>query len=120
MPVSFDNQRIKTSAEFKQVFDFGSKVVRAPFVVFLKKNHKKHTRLGLVVSKKIGNAVVRNKIKRRLREVFRDVINKKCLLNHEGFDVVVIARNRAKKSTYTQLHDGFVGTIRSNKENIAV
>ncbi len=51
-------------------------------------NHLPHSRLGMAVSRKVGNAVVRNRIRRRIRESFR-------LLQHDlpaGYDLVVIAR----------------------------
>jgi ribonuclease P protein component len=53
------------------------------------------TRLGLAVSRRVGGAVVRNRVKRRVREWFR----RSTAVLPEGFDVVVIAR--AKAATYS-------------------
>lgn len=71
-----------------------------PFlVVYAAHGAQPWTRMGLTVSRKVGGAVVRNRIKRRLREAFRR--NKLAL--PLGFDVVVIARVGAGEADYTTL-----------------
>lgn len=87
------SQRLLTGRDFDQVLDRpGTKVICPDFVLVasLKKDQRPTSRLGLIVSGKVGNAVTRNKIKRSIRSVFRENLS----LSQElaGRDLVVIAR----------------------------
>lgn len=87
------SQRLLTSRDFDQVLDSpGTKVVCPEFVLVasLKKDQRPTSRLGLIVSGKVGNSVIRNKIKRSIRSVFRESLALSQEL--EGCDLVVIAR----------------------------
>ena len=64
-------ERLKVSLEFREVFDRG-RCFYTPFLrVHYRKNNLEHSRLGLVVTRRMGKAVRRNRVKRLLREVFR-------------------------------------------------
>lgn len=73
-------------------------------VLYVRKNGRKESRLGLTVSTKVGKAVVRNRTRRRLREVYRTNEDKLC----PGYDVVVVARVRAAHSKYQALEKDFL------------
>lgn len=62
-------------------------------------NHLPHNRFGFVVSKRVGNAVTRNRLKRRLRAIFR--LNPARL--HPGYDIVVVCRSAAARAGYWDL-----------------
>ena len=68
-------------------------------VLYARKNRSEYNRVGVTVSKKLGHAVVRNRTRRRLREVYR--------LNEEkfspGWDIVVVARSRAVEAPFSAL-----------------
>jgi ribonuclease P protein component len=85
-------QRVKKNGEFQKIFKRGKSFANRQFVVYLlPKEGQQEFRIGLSVSKKIGNAVVRNRIKRYIRQSFlelKDEINQKM-------DYVIIARNQA-------------------------
>ncbi|WP_096202883.1 ribonuclease P protein component [Bacillus sp. FJAT-45350] len=82
--------RIKKNEEFSVVFKKGKSVANRQFVLYvLHKEEQSNFRLGLSVSKKVGNAVTRNRIKRLIREVFHQYEEN---LNQKK-DFVVIARN---------------------------
>jgi ribonuclease P protein component len=89
LPLTFpQSRRLKTPAEFERCFARKRSVSDAVLIVYACENGLDHPRLGCSVSKKIGNAVVRNRYKRLFREAFR-------LQQHElpaGVDLVVIPR----------------------------
>ncbi|MFS0638917.1 ribonuclease P protein component [Mesobacillus foraminis] len=81
--------RIKKNKEFQEVFNKGKSFANRQFVVYvLKKEGQDHFRIGLSVSKKIGNAVMRNQIKRYIRQSFHELQEQ----IHKGKDYVIIAR----------------------------
>ncbi|WP_147802525.1 ribonuclease P protein component [Alkalicoccus halolimnae] len=84
--------RLKKNEEFQHVFQRGSSAANRQFVVYqLPRQEQTHIRIGLSVSKKLGNAVQRNRIKRLMKEVLRDLTED---LKQE-YDVVIIARKPA-------------------------
>ena len=73
-------------------------------VLYARKNRTDTNRVGITVGKKLGHAVVRNRVRRRLREVYR--------LNEDkfqaGWDIVVVARTRAVYAEFDQLVDAYM------------
>ena len=84
---------IKENAIFKKAYYKGKKEVSNNLVLYYVPN-KGQTRVGITVSKKIGKAVVRNRIRRLVREGWRTFCTK------EGFDIVIVARTSAAKSDF--------------------
>jgi len=85
-------QRIKKNEEFQTVFKKGKSFANRQFVVYcLKKENQTAFRIGLSVGKKIGNAVVRNRVKRYLRQTFLELKDEV----RQDMDYVIIARNQA-------------------------
>ena len=75
-----------------------------PFLVlYCRPNGQDHNRLGVTVSTKLGGAVVRNRARRRLREVFR--LAQPRL--RQGYDIVLVARSRAVNGPYDRLAAAF-------------
>ena len=68
-------------------------------VLYARKNRTDRNRVGLTVSKKLGHAVVRNRTRRRLREIYR--LNEDRFL--PGYDIVVVARSRAVEAPFADL-----------------
>jgi ribonuclease P protein component len=87
--------RIRKSPEFKRVFDARCSASDGVLIVFAVRNGLEESRLGLSVSRKVGNAVVRNRWKRLIREAFR-----KNRIGFSGyFDIVVIPQRSAALPT---------------------
>ncbi|GAN32138.1 MAG: ribonuclease P protein component [Candidatus Brocadia sp. AMX2] len=82
-------ERLTRKKEFEKVFHEGKVLKNGKTVLYVMPNGLQHSRLGLVVSKKVGNAVRRNRAKRLLREVYR--LNKHLLAVH--VDIVAIPRH---------------------------
>lgn len=93
-------QRIKTQSEFGAVLQGGKKFVCSDFVILAKETTHTYPRLGVVVSKRIGNAIVRNKVKRSFREIFRQLPYQDKMSQR---DFVIIARRAASRVSYNEL-----------------
>ena len=85
------SRRLLASAEFKRVYERGVYRNDRTLVLNICSNGLGHNRLGLSISKQVGNAVVRNRWKRRIREAFR-CSQQDC---PEGVDIVVRSRRNA-------------------------
>jgi ribonuclease P protein component len=94
--------RLTHPSEFARVRETGA-VVRGKLLVlgFLEVAGSAETRSGFVTSKRVGNAVIRNRIRRRLREIYR--LHRSTL--RAGFWLVVIARAPAANASYRALED---------------
>ncbi|MGV3245080.1 ribonuclease P protein component [Staphylococcus sp. 11261D007BR] len=91
--------RIKKNADFQLIYRKGQSVANRQFVVYtFQRQNLSHFRLGISVSKKLGNAVVRNRIKRSVRECFK--VHKEDFLPR---DIIVIARFPAKNMTTLEI-----------------
>ena len=77
-------------------------------VLYARKNRLSENRVGVTVSKKLGKAVVRNRVRRRLREVYR--LNEEKFL--PGWDIVVVARSRAVEAPFAALTKGYLDLAR--------
>ncbi|MDR1773874.1 MAG: ribonuclease P protein component [Clostridioides sp.] len=93
-------QGIKKDSDFRKVYKFGKSYSNKYLVLYFLKNNTDTTRLGISISKKVGKANVRNKIRRRIKEVFRLNIVDKIL---RGYDIVFIARVAASEATYEDI-----------------
>ena len=91
--------RIKRTLEFRSLQKSGRKWKTENFLFIYKSSALEHSRIGLVVSKKVGCAVVRNKVKRRLREAARY----NYFQLKQKADVVIIAFSSSSKVTFEQL-----------------
>lgn len=73
-------------------------------VLYARKNRTRTNRVGITVGKKLGKAHVRNRVRRRLREVYR--LNESRFL--PGYDIVVVARTRAVEASFNQLTKAYL------------
>ncbi len=113
------SSRLLKSHEYETVFQGGNKDVCKHFVIFAKDNAKARRRMGLVVSKKVGNSVERNRIKRKLREQFRLLAG---ALPQVANDYIVVARpgskNASSKEVKQQLVDAMTRLERRSKKKL--
>ena len=95
---------VKENYEFRRIYAKGRSGVSPYLVVYVRPNRRGRNRLGVTVSTKLGHAVVRNRVRRRLREIYR---------LHEaqfqpGYDLVVVARSQAVYASFSQLTKAYL------------
>ncbi len=91
-------QRLLRRVEFSRTMNEGMKIVTPHMVLIARLSGEELTRAGFIVSKKVGGAVERNRVKRRFRELFRNEQQKPS-----GLDLVIIARGQALPASYEEL-----------------
>src|SRR6476469_809824 len=102
-------RRVRRRDEFQRVFDLSQRAKGRYFTVLLAPNEPGVARLGIVASRKLGDAVRRNRAKRLIREVFR---RSDLLPPGKGLDVVVIPRRELFDAVYSSLESDFRSTVR--------
>ena len=94
---------LKENAAFRRLYYKGKSAGNRYLVIYCARNRLEVTRVGLTVSTKLGHAVVRNRVRRRLREIVRH--NASCLPS--GYDIVVVARPAAVEAEFAALEKSF-------------
>lgn len=89
---------ITKNYEYQQVFQNGTSVATRTFVLYQLNTKQSENRAGFIVSKKVGNAVTRNRVRRLMRESYRLYAGKL----RRGYDLVFIARPAAAKISFMQ------------------
>jgi len=85
--------------EFRRLYNKGKSSASKFVAIYCMKNYSPMNKLGITVSTKIGGAVERNRIRRRLKEIYR--INEHIL--RKGFSIVIVARQRSKSANWDEL-----------------
>ena len=102
---------LKKNHEFRRLYAKGQSAAGAYLVLYAKKTRRGGNRVGFTVSTKLGKAVTRNRVRRRLREIYR--LHEAELL--PGADMVVVARGRAVGADYWQLDRAFLSACKKLK-----
>jgi ribonuclease P protein component len=95
---------LKENRVFRRLYAKGQSAVAPAMVLYCRRNGRKENRFGITAGTKLGHAVARNKVRRRLREIYR--LHEDQLL--PGYDIVVVARVRAVHSKYGELDKQFL------------
>lgn len=95
---------LKENHLFRRLYNKGRSAACPVLALYVRRNGRPGNRLGLTVSTKVGCAVVRNRVRRRLREIYR--LNEDKLIS--GVDIVVVARVRAAHAPYCRLEQSFL------------
>ena len=103
--------RVKKEKDFNAIFKEGKSFANRKFVIYRLENNEQHFRVGLSVSKKLGNAVMRNQIKRRIRHIL--IEHKDQLV--ENVDFVVIARKGVEILEYAEMEKNILHVLKLSK-----
>ena len=95
---------LKKNSDFRRLYSRGKSVVTPYLVVYCRRNRGGENRLGYTVSTRLGHAVVRNRVRRRLREIVR--LNAPAL--KQGWDLVIVARSRSVGADYRKLEAAYL------------
>lgn len=97
---------LKKNNEFQKVYRKGTSQANRYLVMYVLENKERHmeNRLGISVSKKVGNSVVRHRVTRLIRESYR--LNEQAF--RPGLDVVVVARPNAKDKSYQEIESALL------------
>ena len=98
------SKSLKLNHLFRRLYQKGKSAANKYLVIYCRRNGSSENRIGYTVSSKLGHAVVRNRVRRRLREIYR---------LHEsqfrpGWDLVVVARSRAVDAPYKKLEGAYL------------
>ena len=93
------SESLKKNRDFQNVYRHGKSYANKYLVMYVLENHTEGNRLGISVSKKVGNSIVRHRLTRLIRESYRLQEDRfRC-----GLDIVVIARIGAKGKNYKEI-----------------
>jgi ribonuclease P protein component len=101
-------ERLHKRRDFLRIYNQGKRIFTATLVAYVLGNRLDRPRLGVTVSRKIGKAATRNRIKRRIRELFRTSKNP----GTRGFDIVVNVRKAAARAPFATLRDDYFRVLR--------
>ena len=102
------SKSLKLNHVFRKLYHNGNSSVTKYLVIYCRPNHLQENRIGITVGKQLGKAVTRNRVRRRLREIYR--------INEEqfqcGYDIVIVARSRAVDAEFQALQTAYLCAAR--------
>lgn len=100
--------RLRKNAEFKKVYIGGKNFWNRNLILYIKKNKLEESRFGITITKKIGNAVVRNKIRRRVKEIYR--LNLYRI--KDGYDLILLPKKNVVDISYKELESALIHILK--------
>ena len=98
------SESLKKNSDFKNVYTHGKSYANKYLVMYVLENNMGKNRIGISVSKKVGNSVVRHRVTRLIREGYRLHEN----IFNSGLDIVIVARNSASTVGYTEIESALL------------
>lgn len=105
-------ESLKKNYEFRMVYRKGKSFANKYLVLYKYKTKDQMNRLGISVSKKVGNSVVRSRVTRLIRESYR--LNEDQI-QREGWIFVVVARSQAKGASYDEISSALIHLLKQHK-----
>lgn len=104
-------ESIKKNSDFRNVYKNGNSYANKYLIMYIIENRTDKNRLGISVSKKVGNSVIRHRITRLIRESYR--LSEDRLFN--GLDIVVVARTNAKDKSYKEIESALLHLMKLHR-----
>ena len=99
-----ETRTVKKNHEFRRMYQKGRSSVNSYLVLYVRPNRRGCNRLGVTASTKLGKAVIRNRVKRRLREVWR----RNDAQLKQGYDMILVARGRSIKGKFSEIEKAYL------------
>lgn len=109
-------ESLKKNKDFVSVYQSGKSLANRYLVMYIKKNNLEYNRVGISVSKKVGNSVVRHRVTRLIRESNRLHADEVKV----GYDIVVVARPSVKGKGFLEVESAFLHLTKLHHINIEV
>lgn len=100
--------RLRKNMEFKRVFSGGKNYWNRNLILYVRKNKLDESRYGITITKKIGNAVVRNKIRRRIKEIYRLNLNR----IKNGYDLIFVPKKNIVDLSFKELESAVIHILK--------
>ncbi len=104
-------ESLEKNRQFQFVYDYGRSYANKYLVMFVMDNNTETSRLGISVSKKVGNSVIRHRVKRLIKESYR--LHEEMF--NSGLDIVIIARVTANNISYKKIESAVLHLGRLHK-----
>ena len=98
------SETLKNNYEFRRLYSRGKSAPTATLVLYVRRTRRPLNRVGITVTNKLGKAVKRNRVRRRLREIYR---LHESRLQH-GLELVIVARMRSVTASYAELERDYL------------
>ena len=98
------SESLKKNKDFQNVYKNGRSCANSYLVMYVLENGTERNRVGISVSKKVGNSIVRHRLTRLIRESYR--LSEECF--RSGLDIVIIARTGAKERNYHEMESALI------------
>ncbi|HHV09206.1 MAG TPA: ribonuclease P protein component [Clostridiales bacterium] len=105
------SEALKKNEDFKEIYRTGKSYANKYLIMYVKKNNTNSNRIGISVSKKVGNSVIRHRITRLIRESYR--LSEDSFIN--GLDIIVVARVGAKGKDYSEIQSALLHLMKLHK-----
>lgn len=104
-------ESLKENEDFREIYSTGKSLANKYLIMYVKRNNSNRNRIGISVSKKVGNSVVRHRITRLIRESYR--LSEDSFLS--GLDIIVVARAGAKGKDYSEIESALLHLTKLHK-----
>ncbi len=103
--------KLKKNIDFRRVYKRRNSMANKLLIIYIINNKNEINRVGFTVSKKVGNSVVRSRVKRLMKESYR--LNEDKLL--QGYDIVFVARDTVAKASYKEVESAMLHLLKKMK-----
>ncbi len=105
------SETLKKNDDFREIYRTGKSYANKYLIMYVRKNEKELNRIGISVSKKVGNSVIRHRITRLIRESYR--LSEDSFLS--GYDIVVVARVGAREKKFSEIESALLHLMKLHK-----